>query len=343
MEVQELVDIIYRVCGLGVNWAKACIYYCMATFKLKLIDWMPALIIMAPPASGKSKLMDILLQLAYKPTIPPISCEGISYPTLRDELEKAHNRTALLEEADLHPNRKQLEGLLLARVDKKRTSTLRGKEPPAEGKGKYKNVTRKIFGATIVHDRHGLTDLATERRAIIVSIKHQGGQQFINPPTNLTLPSFSFGNIPEMFNSSQTVGSGLDTWEPLIRIADSLNDDEWLSWAWGKVAEANEALADGYQYELEQCVFGAVIKGFSDRTGMGLVADNIAKTPLPLSIVTETVSKDYRYIAPKTVGTTLRKMNFDVHKLSGVFQIFTTIDQLKEIAQEIGYKDEALG
>jgi len=344
MTVSELVDIIQRVCGLPVNWAKACIYYCMATHRLRKINWMPILLLLGRPSSGKSKLMNVLIQLA-KVKNPPddsiFSCEGISYPTLRDGLGRNYLRTAFLEEADLHPNRKQLEGLLLARVDKKGTSRLKGKEAPKEG-GRYRDVTRTLFGASVVHDRHGLNDLATERRAIVVPIKRHEDRIFEEPPAGLSLPIFSLGNIPDIFNTPKTRGSGLNTWEPLIRIASSLGDLDWLSWAKEQVIEANKALVDGYQYEQELTIFKAVIKGYCDRTGGVLDENNIASEPLPLSTVTDTVKKDYKWIAPKTVGTRLRKMSLDVHIKGGASHIFTKLERLKKIAQEIGYEDEVM-
>lgn len=79
--VQPLVEIIDNVCGASKNWAKACIYYCMATHMLKQISWMPCFVIVAPPGSGKSNLIKVIKQLAHLAKNPKdslISCEGIS-------------------------------------------------------------------------------------------------------------------------------------------------------------------------------------------------------------------------------------------------------------------------
>ena len=343
MTVSELVDIIQRVCGLPVNWAKACIYYCMATHRLRKINWMPILLLLGRPSSGKSKLMNVLIQLA-KVKNPPddsiFSCEGISYPTLRDGLGRNYLRTAFLEEADLHPNRKQLEGLLLARVDKKGTSRLKGKEAPKEG-GRYRDVTRTLFGASVVHDRHGLNDLATERRAIVVPIKRHEDRIFEEPPAGLSLPIFSLGNIPDIFNTPKTRGSGLNTWEPLIRIASSLGDLDWLSWAKEQVIEANKALVDGYQYEQDLAIFAQVIKGYCDSSGMVLLVKENEGLTLQSSVV-EPLKKEIPYINPRVVAKVLTKMGLKVVRHGGTNKLFTTKNQLIKVAQEIGYKDEVL-
>lgn len=338
MTVEQIADLINKVCGLSSNWAKVCVYYCTATHHLGIIDWMPILLLVGVPGSGKTELRKVLEQLAYKPTNPPINCEGISYATLRDELAK-NKGTAILEEADQHPNRKQLEGLLLARVDKKGTAVLRGKKQLPDGT--YRHGKRNLFGATIVHDRHGFNSLATARRTIAVELERDTSITYIKAPTGLSLPSSPFGNIPDIFNAVETSGSALDTWSPLIRIAKGLSDDDWLCWAWGKVAEDNDTLADGQKYELEQAILGAVISAYCDTAGMLLVKDS-----MPLPTVTAIVRKEYPWIEPKTIGTRLRKMGkvagLKTDRIGGVVKIFTSVDQLRKIAERIGYHDTNL-
>ena len=100
MSVRQLAELINQVCGLTINWGKACIYYCMATHKLQFIDRMPALQLSAPPGSGKTELIKVLSRLAYRPYL--ITCyDRMTSVTLRNMLKKARDRTAIIEEADL--------------------------------------------------------------------------------------------------------------------------------------------------------------------------------------------------------------------------------------------------
>ncbi|HUU63047.1 MAG TPA: hypothetical protein VMX96_03900 [Dehalococcoidia bacterium] len=344
MTVEQLVKLINEVCGLVEKWAKACIYYTMATHKLALIDWMPALQLLAPPGSGKTELMKVLGRICYRPHW--IACyDKMTSATLRNELEKAKKRTALIEEADLYPNRTELERYLINRASTA-TSALSITQQKATSAGAIRWVTSKLYipGATIIHDRHGLDDLASERRAIVVNIRKQKRGTFLKPDAtqlkNLSLPAFDYGTIPSEFHSPETTGSGLDTWEPLIRIASYLKDDSWLQWVWNEVADFNERLADGNQYELEMTVFKAVIGAFNKNTGMLMVKD-----PLPLKDVTEIVKEEFPWVKGKTVGTTLRKLGFhkdDFRTIGGNTKLITTAEQLKEIAKEIGYQDDQL-
>ena len=194
-----------------------------------------------------------------------------------------------------------------------------------------------------MHDRHEFTDLATDRRAITVNIKHQRGKVFVKPEekllNSLSLPPFNYGTIPEIFNVPETTGSALDAWEPLIRVANGLGDNDWLFWAWDKVVEMGAALTDGQQYELELVAFKGIIKGYNDSNGMLMVKD-----PLSLSLVTDFVRKEYEpYIHPKTIATKLRNVGLkNIRNVGGDTKIFTTLDELKKIAKELGYQDDQL-
>ena len=347
MSVEQLAELINKVCGLSINWGKTCIYYCMATCKLKVINWMPVLDIVAPKGSGKSCLIDVLRRLCHKPY--DICCyDKMTSVTLRNELENAKERTAIIEEGDLYPNRKELERYLINRVDKRRTSAIPVTHQVDTKRG-TKWVTDKfmVFGATIIHDRHPMVDMAADRRSILIDIKHQKGKHFFKPDKaylkTLTLPPFSIGNIPDYFSADEISDSALDTWEPLIRIAAGIDDVDWLIWAWERVAEMSDRLSDGQQFELEQVIFGALIQGYSETSGIGLMPNKIAQEPLPLTVITETVKKQYPYIHPKTVSTELRKMGFhNIRNIGGVSKVITTLEEIKKIAEAISYQDDKL-
>jgi len=345
--MQDLVKLINAVCGLGEYWAKVCLYYCMATHHLPDINWMPVLDIVAMWGSGKSQLIKVLERLCFQPYV--ITChQKMTTATLKNLLMKAKDGTAIIEEGNLYPNRKELESYLINRVDKSGTSTIAVtvQVPTANG---LVWVTEKyhIFGATIVHDRHEMVDMAADRRAISVPIKKQKGKIFVKPDdrllNSLRLPSFGFGNVPDIFNSPETTGSALDAWEPLIRVAESTSDEDWLNWAWDKLTEMNERLADGQEFELEMEIFSAIIKAYNDKFGYGIVPGVVDKNPMPLSDITRIVKEQSEFIHPKTVATKLRNMGFrNIRKIGGVSMVCTTTVQIKKIAKQIGYEDDQL-
>jgi hypothetical protein len=247
MEIAQLVRIFSDVSGLDENQAKTAIYYSMATHKLRRFDWFPALAFIGAPGTGKSKAIDIIERLCFRPL--RITCHAtMTAAALRDDMARARNKTALIEEADLYPNRKQLQSYLINRVDRMRTSGLPVKEQVETETGvrEWRTHHRYMFGATVIHDRRSLDDMAAESRVIVINTIYKEGE-YIEPPKSLSLPKFILGGIPEYFPRS---GRALDTWKPLIMVASSVGDTDWLQWANQQIREATDELRDGQACEM---------------------------------------------------------------------------------------------
>ena len=336
MQVSDLVQVYAQVSGLNENQAKTAIYYNMATHHLKAFNWFSVKAYIGPPGTGKSNAMDLDAQLCYKPH--RITCHpSMTKASLRDALVTAKSGTALVEEADLYPNRKELQGLLINRVDKVRTSGMPVKELVETDTGlkEWRTYLKSGFGATIIHDRHSLDDLAAESRVISISTSFKQGN-FIPPPTKLSLPKFSLGSVPSYFDCT---GRAFDTWKPLLLVAGGQGDDEWLLWAYAQIHEATDSLKDGHAYEETQAVFGQVIKAYCDNSGMGFVVKEDEGLILQSSVV-EPLRKEMPYITARTVAKTLAKLGLKVVRHSGTNKLFTTKEQLTKIAGDIGYVDK---
>jgi len=335
MQVSDLVRIYAQVSGLSENQAKLATYYDMATHKLKLFDWFPVKAYIGPPGTGKSAAMDLDAQLCYKPH--RITCHpSMTKASLRDALVTAKSGTILIEECDLYGNRRELQGLLINRVDKVRTSGMLVKEMMENDSGlkSYRTYKKAGFGATIVHDRHSLDDLAAESRVITISTSFKEGS-FIPAPTNLSLDKFKLGTVPGYFTPS---GRAFDTWRPLLLVAAGQGDDEWLLWAYEQIQEATNSLKDGHAYEETQAVFGQVIRAYCDNNGMFLVKKDEGLI-LQTSVV-EPLKKEMPYITARTVAKILTKLGLKVVRHSGTNKLFTTKEKLTKVASEIGYVDE---
>jgi len=339
MSVEQLAELINKVCGLTVNWAKTCIYYALATHYIDKYTWFPALCFIGAPGTGKSKSLDIMARLCNKPF--RITCHATMTPaTLRDELVSSKKRvTAIVEEADLYPNRKQLQGYIINRVDKARTSGIAVKELVETDAGiqGWKTHHKKAYGATVVHDRNSLDDLAAESRAIVINTTYKEGN-YIDPPDKLSLSNIKTGLVPSYFSSGSRA---FDTWKPLLEMASGQNDDDWLIWAYEQVEEAIGNLRDGHGYEEKQAVFAQVIKAYCENSGLGLVVKPHEGLILQSSVV-EPLRKEMPYITPRTVASVLTRMGLIVKRHSGTNKLFTTVDDLKRVASDIGYQDEVL-
>ena len=339
MSVEQLAELINKVCGLTIDWGKTCIYYAMATHHIDNYTWFPALCFIGAPRTGKSKCLDIMAKLCNKPF--RIICHATMTPaTLRDELVASKKRvTAIIEEADLYPNRKQLQAYIINRLDRARTSGIAVKELVETDTGIKEWRTRhmKAFGATIVHDRNSLDDLAPESRAIIISTTYKEGN-YIDVPGRLSLPNFKPALVPSYFS---TVGRIFDTWKPLLEMASGQNDDDWLVWAYEQIQEATDGLRDGHAYEEKQAIFAQVIQAYCENSGFGLVVKPDEGLILQHSVF-ESLKKEMPYITPRTVASVLKKMGLKVLRHSGTNKLFTSVDELKRVARDIAYQDEVL-
>jgi hypothetical protein len=216
---------------------------------------------------------------------------------------------------------------------------LRVKEQVETESGVKEWSTRKLnmFGATVIHDRHSLDDLAAESRVIVIGTEFREGN-FIDPPDKLGLPKFGLGDIPGAFISK---GRASDTWKPLMMIASGLDDFEWLEWASQRIEEATDELKDGHMYEEQQAIFAQVIKAYCDNSGSGLVVKEDEGLILQSSVV-EPLKKELPYISPRTVAKVLTGIGLKVIRHGGTNKLFTTGERLKRVAKDIGYKDEVL-
>jgi hypothetical protein len=333
MNIQEIIQILKQVSGLDDNQAKTAVYYALATHYLSNFDWFPVLDFVGAPGTGKSKAIDVLSQIVYKPH--RTSCHATMTPAaLRDELVKATDGTAIIEEGDLYPNRKQFQNYIINRVDKIRSSGIVIKEQTeVNGVKKWATKTYKVFGATIIHDRHLPDDLAAESRMIVIQTVLKPGN-FIDPPMNLTLPVIQLGEVPDYFNS----GRVLDTWKPLIRVAAGVGDTDWMIWAWDQIEAGIKELKDGQVYEDKLTIFCKVIEFYS-RSGILSVTG-----PLTLDyLITEPLKKSSMpQITPHLVKKTLTKLGFTVKRVGGMNKLFTSNEEIKKIAQVLSYEDEVL-
>lgn len=342
--MRNLIQVIQAVSGLNEIEARIVAYYLGASYKLSEFNWFPTLQITGPIGTGKSCILDICRQVAFK--VRSILChENMTSAVLRDELIMAADGTAIVEEADLFPNRKQLQNYLINRVDRIRTSGITVKEQFQTGQAVgWQNVTRQIFGATIIHDRHSFSDLAIESRAIVICTKKVFGRTFpTTTPTGLTMPSFNLASAP----ANLPCGRATDTWMPLVRVAAGLGDTDFPDYALTQIKAADKALADGHVFEEKQSIFAQVVSGYEDYTnnvvsGFGLAA--IRETDgLPLQqYVLEPLRKEMPYTTPHLVAKVLTSMGLTVKRQGGRLKLFTTLEKLKVVAAAIGYEDEAL-
>ena len=334
--IEQAINILQSVSGLDTEQTKLAIYYAIATWKIPDLTMFPILRFCGTPGTGKSSIIGILGHWCRNPR--NISGESISVPAMRDELSKANNGTAVIEEADLAADLMLCERLYGARYDRK-TANVVVKESDDKN---WSQVERVIFGATILHYRRAFMDQAVHSRSVtIVTQFHQAN--YIKPSLaevqSLTSRLSSLGDciqIEEVAN----IGTGRihDTWAPLLAVAHMLGDHEWIKWATQRMESETRDLQDGHAYELSGQILGQIVHSLTDEKSNKIICRQL----IVQKDIIDPLRKQLIKLNSFQVSQQLREMGFTLVRTGGQNKFTPTLDSLKRAADKIGYKDELL-
>ena len=214
MNFDGYVKTITTASGLSEYQARTCVYYAVCTYHLEHLMKLPTLSFQGPAGTGKTSAMEQLRRIVKEPK--PI--QGRTYATVRDELTDAG--TALIDEAD---RLDRLEELLTSRHSKENgTFTVNH----SNSQGGYQPKKHNIFGATIVCRRVPFADVAFRSRAIVIPTRHKGGKYILTGVSGFGSKAMMTG-----LKIQDTSDRVEDTWEPLLAVARSIEDNEWLEYA----------------------------------------------------------------------------------------------------------------
>lgn len=238
---QNIIDVLLHATGLTKDEAKTVVYWAIATNGLDVLECFTLLLIHGQPATGKSTILKIIDKLTDAKFISITSSAEF-----RDMLCAYH--VVLIEEAD-DVNEKSL----LKRYSKQAASVnLKHKTE----QGVFLSQASKLYGATAMHRRYHLEDLALQSRTIVIQTK-RSDKQFSNITLEKSLKN-ECRTIWEQawkqhgdYNPSGRTGAN---WRPLVIVAKYLNDNEWLKYAAKQQELANSVLKEDQDFEPEQVV-----------------------------------------------------------------------------------------
>lgn len=227
--------------GLDQNEAKTVVYWSTATNGLKDLGCSPPLVFHGLPETGKSTAEKVIAQVTDGEFISTTSPAA-----LRDLL--AQHPVVLIEEGD-----KVNEELILKRYAKE-SGKLEINRPI--GYGRYKLEPGNIYGATVLHKRHGFEDLALQSRAITIETRKVEKAFY-----EVELTDKDKAGLKELwedawrrFEGYEASGRTGKNWRPLIIVALALGDMDWIRYA-NKMQElTKEDLSVDGEFELEQIV-----------------------------------------------------------------------------------------
>lgn len=250
--LQREIDFIRRASGLDINQAKTVVYYAVATHIMEKLEEMPLLTFQGPAGTGKSSGMKQMEKLVHN---PERITGRISEAALRDKLKKNGGyKTIFIEEAD-----SVSEELISDRYSKKSAQrTVNRASSPVT----WSMDSLDIFGATVLHKRIPFSDNAIKSRAIIIRTIHRPGQYSITEMDSETVKVVA-DKIKANLPSLESTGRIEDTWQPLLVVAHTLNDDGWIEYAEQQIEAANREHRAGHGYEPYEAVIYALQSVFT--------------------------------------------------------------------------------
>lgn len=336
----SLIGLVRQTTGLDENQAKTVVYYATATYALLKLDRFPILAIYGPLGTGKSTLLEILQQIAYDTPDELLSAAKVSGPVIRDKLKDGG--TALIEEADGMDEqwfiKRYAKASAYMTVNRPMFSS---KEEAVLG---YLPKQINLFGATVLHRRKPFKDPAVLSRSIVIKTRYQEGgvlpldpgsfQPYAKPLEAIAL---ELDWETEKANAQDRI---LDTWQPLLLVANHIADSNWCTYANGQMGKARTELTQGQEEEPSQAVFSALLTVS--------LTDDFERLEDPqdrvlLSKVAEELQKRGMNLTSWQVGQILRDLGFETKKVGGRQVVLTGgTEYLIAVGKALGIEDEWL-
>jgi len=336
--------------GLKPLQRKTVTYYGLATHALNTTEIFPQLAVSGPTSSGKSSTMKVAGVFAYQPHAFPIGNKTL--PVIREELSKAHDGTAVIEEADESwKGEVGFESLLSGRYDRATAEAGFMEGGGAKG-GKWTAVTRKTYGATILHRRKSFIDAALETRTIPIRTHKVDPKSVTRMPRKLSddpilAEGYEFSKAAQAWEGGVELpaadsvpgidGRVMDTFEPLLAMAKLLGDHAFIKEIKSVLLHRTEELGFAQETENEALVLRAILHHTHDERGRR--SFNYVR----LRAIADWIEDEFRTtIHPRQVGVLCRDLNLKTKSSNGAAVVVPDWRIIVRSCAEYGVTDDAL-
>jgi hypothetical protein len=321
--LEGCIEVMRKPSGLTENQAKTCVYWSVGTYDLEKMQRYPVLAFQGVFGTGKSDSMKTMEQFVHKPALLG---SGSTPAALRDELAKANEATAFIEEAD------GIDEKLILRRYERGTSKVTVKK--AISSGVYTDIGLDLFGATVLHKRKPFKDLALTDRSIVIKTKKREGD-FAIPDLSreegerrMQLLWDEAKRYPAEFHLQGRSG---DVWQPLMNKAWALGDAVWCLYAMKEVGKAMKKAKAGAGYEVDNVVLLALHHkaGGASR-----------QTRVSLKDVRDFAKNEYNlWLTPQQIHQIADDLGFEVKVSEGITKVIVPPAQLEAKMDELGLKE----
>jgi len=331
--------------GLAERERKKLTYYALSTHSLPFALLCALAVLRGVQATGKSTASRIAGLFAFKPLC--FSATGSTLPVFRDKLAEAHERTAIVEEADsIFKGAHWFESLLSDRFH--RDSAKVALKVPS-GDGGYATHEVPSFGASILHRRTPFENSALEGRSIIIRFHPVPGGEFakmakgwddeLRGDTAVKGIEDATFELPALESPPGHIdGRVWDTHGPLLGVSRMLGDAAFEEDVFEEMEVSTLTLREGQAMsELEPIAVRMLIRCISQSDVL-----NFDK-PVSLKAVKDALWKNEGISSSSfQLGAIFSQLGFKKKKTHGDIKVYPSPAKLVEVCTLLGVEDEAV-
>lgn len=319
-------------------------YYCVATWFLDKFDRFAPFVAYGDTGVGKSSLMDGMEPFCFR--VVRINISSTSAKSLREDFTQASPGTAIMEESEDSTQNAEILAYLKGRYAR---TTARASKMAKSEAGDWEQKKYITYGATIVHRRDHFEDQAMESRSIwneIQQNEQRAKKSYSSSiPSDLTEPVVKLlkgvGDIelPEPDVPEEIPGRIVDVYEPLLSLAQLLDDTPFLRELINEMHVATAIFRDGQAYSPKALVFKALLGCLQE----GQLYNLKKSVSVEREICKHLQNYYMQGMRPRTAAKYLRELGFQLAVIGGVNKVVgVTLPQLARVSRRVGVTDDIL-
>lgn len=337
---QLMQEALEKSTGFTGLQQKLVIYWSLSTHCLRHLGTFPLLGVQGKMGTGKSQTLLVVGNFAHRPT--RFSLRGMTGPAIRDKFAEAHERTAIVEEADdaWKDPEANFERLL---SDRYQRATAEATHKVRSGESKWVPQVQPFFGATGLHRRMPFRDAALDARTIRARTQANHSRQYRpfeardpwNEEGRRIVSELHFKPV-EVEQPAGIAARVFDTYKPLLSTARICADELFHELLLSKLAQETLELKEAQASEPDGLVLQAVIERI-------WTEDGPAFKNIRLSDVSKCIYENHRIsVLPRQIGSIARELGLATTKSHGTTVITPTVATLLKACSELDYTDDGI-
>jgi hypothetical protein len=331
------------ITGLNERDRKLVVYWNLATHALPKLNTFPLLALRGKFGTGKSQTLHIIKSFAHQPRA--FSLRSRTEAAIRDELADCYEGSAIVEEADQawKDVTMAFERML---SDRYQRASAEAAHKVFAGEKQWETVTKKYFGATVLHRRLSFNDPALDGRTVLVQFRADNSrtyQEFCEDDPWIVQGSrlaqgLTF-DMPTVNQPPDIAARVFNTYAPLLGIAKLCSDDDFVRQILQRLQQETLELKEAQAEEPDGLVLRAIVEAIFER--------GTSETPefryVKFRDIAESIFRNHKVtLQPRQIGPIARELGFETKTAHGVTVVVPTLATLLKACGMCDYTDEGI-